>query len=97
MSFRSPQRWQGLGFSLIDCCPEALRVGWLVGERNLRRNGLECPRVARVLPLSVACSSRDVKRVAVRALLFLIWSHSHNSSGSTFLQFETVFPPCRYE
>ena len=30
MAFRSPQRWQGLGFSLIDCSPEALRVGGLV-------------------------------------------------------------------
>ena len=32
MAFRSPQRWQGLGFSLIDCSPEALRVGGLVSS-----------------------------------------------------------------
>ena len=32
MAFRSPQRWQGLGFSLINCSPEALRVGGLVSS-----------------------------------------------------------------
>ena len=32
MAFRSPQRWQGLGFSLIDRSPEALTVCGLVSS-----------------------------------------------------------------
>ena len=77
------------GIQFIDFSPEAFRVGG-ISELNFMRSGLECPRVSRVLPWSVACSSSDVKRVAVRAMLFLTWSHSQTPPGSTFLQFETV-------
>ena len=61
------------------------------------RSGLECPRVARVLPWSVACSSSAAKRFAVRALLSLIWSHLQIPSGSTLLQFETASLLCRQD
>ena len=61
------------------------------------RSGLECPRVARVLPWSVACSSSAAKRFAVRALLSLIWSHLQTPSGSTLLQFETASLLCRQD
>ena len=97
MAFRSPQRWQGLGFSLINCFPEALRVGGLVCAMSCVVSGLECPRVARALPSSVACSSSAAKRFAVRALLSLIWSHLQIPSGSTLLQFETAFLLCRQD
>ena len=109
MAFRSPQRWQGLGFNLIDCSPEALRVGGLVSsfpiltersqviqrvsgyELNLRRNGLECPRVARELPWSVACSSSAVELFAVRVLPVLTLFHLLTPSCFTSSQFETVW------
>ena len=84
----------GLGIQFNDCFPEALRVGGI--SEHFMRSGLECPRVSRVLPWSVACSSSDVKRVAVRAMLFLTWSHSQTPPGSTFLQFERLPPSNLY-
>ena len=84
----------GPGIQFKDCCHEALRVGGI--SEHFMRSGLECPRVSRVLPWSVVCSSSAVKRVAVRVLLFQTWSRSQTPPGSTFLQFERLPPSNLY-
>ena len=64
-------------------------------DRHLEglRSGLECLRVARELPRSVACSSSAVELVSVRVLLVLTLFHLLTPSCFTSAQFEIVFIP----
>ena len=84
----------GVQFNRLFSCGSQ---GWWVGELNLWRSGLECLRVARESPWSVACSSSAVELVAVGVLLVLTSFHLLTPSCFTSSQFEIVLLLSRFD